>query len=208
MIDEKQALQQERAALFDTVCDLSAAEWDTASLCDGWRVRDVIAHVNLGVTLKAPTVVGGLLVARGDFHRFMKRHAIKKGNRPVGVLLAESEMVAASSHNPPATKRVDLAIDVFVHHHDIAIPLGRSVPTDDARLRWMADGMVGANKMIGSAQRTRGLRLIATDIDWHYGTGPEVRGPVAALMVAASGRPALDDRLDGDGLAIMQGRRR
>ncbi len=208
MIDEKPALQQERAALFDTVCDLSAAEWDTASLCDGWRVRDVIAHVNLGVTLKAPTVVGGLLVARGDFHRFMKRHAIKKGNRPVGVLLAESEMVAASSHNPPATKRVDLAIDVFVHHHDIAIPLGRSVPTDDARLRWMADGMVGANKMIGSAQRTRGLRLIATDIDWHYGTGPEVRGPVAALMVAASGRSALDDQLDGDGLAIVQGRRR
>ena len=207
MIDEKPALQQERAALFDTVSDLSAAEWDTASLCDGWRVRDVIAHVNLGVTLKAPTVVGGLLVARGDFHRFMKRHAIKKGNRPVGVLLAESEMVAASSHNPPATKRVDLAIDVFVHHHDVAIPLSRPVPTDDARLRWMADGMVGANKMIGSAQRTRGLRLIATDIDWHYGTGPEVRGPVAALMVAASGRPALDDRLDGDGLAIMQGRR-
>jgi len=63
----------------------------------------VIAHVNLGVTLKAPTVVGGLLVARGDFHRFMKRHAIKKGNRPVSVLLAESEMVAASSHNPPTT---------------------------------------------------------------------------------------------------------
>ena len=208
MIDEKPALQQERAAFFDTVSDLSAAEWDTASLCDGWRVRDVVAHVNLGVTLKAPTVVGGLLVARGDFHRFMKRHAIKKGNRPVGVLLAESEMVAASSHNPPATKRVDLAIDVFVHHHDVAIPLSRPVPTDDARLRWMADGMVGANKMIGSAQRTRGLRLIATDIDWHYGTGPEVRGPVAALMVAASGRPALDDRLDGDGLAIMQGRRR
>ena len=208
MIDEKPALQEERAALFDTVCDLSAAEWDTASLCDGWRVRDVIAHVNLGVTLKAPTVVGGLLAARGDFHRFMKRHAIKKGNRPVSVLLAESEMVAASSHNPPTTKRVDLAIDVFVHHHDVAIPLGRPVPTDDARLRWMADGMVGANKMIGSAQRTRGLRLIATDIDWHFGTGPEVRGPVAALMVAASGRSALDDQLDGDGLAIVQGRRR
>jgi uncharacterized protein (TIGR03083 family) len=208
MIDEKQALQQERATLYETVRDLSPAEWDVGSLCDGWRIRDVVAHVNLGVTLTVPAVVAGLLLARGDFDRFMKRYSIKKGSRPIAELLAETELVARSSHNPPTTKRVDLAIDTAVHHHDVAIPLGRTVPTDDARLRWMADGMVGANKAIGSAQQSRGLRLIATDIDWHYGTGPEVRGPAMALICAASGRSALDDHLEGDGLVTLQERRR
>ena len=208
MIDEQQALRHERAALYETVRDLSPTEWDTASLCDGWRVRDVVAHVNLGVTITVPSVMFGLLAARGDFARFMKSHAVKKGSRPLRELLAETEMVAASSRIPPTTKRVDLAIDALVHHHDVAIPLGRTVPTDDARLRWLADGMVGANKAIGSAERSRGLRLIATDIDWHYGTGPEVRGPATALIYAASGRGALDDHLDGDGLATLQERRR
>ena len=208
MIDEQQALRHERAALYETVRELSPEEWDTASLCEGWRIRDVIAHVNLGVTITAPAVLVGLLAARGDFDRFMKKYAVKKGSRPVPALLAETEMVAGSSRNPPTTKRVDLAIDALVHHHDIAIPLGRTVPTDAARLRWLADGMVGANKAIGSAERSRGLRLIATDIDWHYGTGPEVRGPAAALIYAAAGRGALDEVLDGEGLAALQERRR
>ena len=66
--------------------------------------------------------------------------------------------------------------------------------------------MVGANKLLGSADRVKGLRLIATDIEWHYGTGPEVRGPAPALILAACGRRAADDQLDGAGLAVLQGR--
>ena len=116
--------------------------------------------------------------------------------------MAVSETVA------PTTKPSDGGIDAFVHHHDIALAVGRDVPTDDARLRWLADGIPQATRFIGCAERVRDVRMIATDIDWHYGTGPEVRGPVSALMVAASGRSALDDQLDGDGLAIVQGRRR
>ena len=50
--------------------------------------------------------------------------------------------------------------------------------------------------------------MIATDIDWHYGTGPEVRGPAAAILVAACGRPALDEELEGPGLATLRDRRR
>lgn len=208
MIDEHDAIRQERAALHATLSTLTPSEWDAASLCDGWRVRDVVAHVNFAVMFSLPATVFGLIKARGDFDRFMKPYAVKKGGRSIAELLAEAEAVSASSDVPPSTKRVDVAIDVLVHHHDIALPLDRPVPTDPARLRWLADGMVGANKAIGSAERTRGLRLIATDIDWHYGTGPEVRGPAAALIYAASGRAELDNRLEGDGLAPLQARRR
>ena len=47
--------------------------------------------------------------------------------------------------------------------------------------------------------RTRGLRLVATDIDWSHGGGPEVRGPGEALLMAMAGRgDALKD-LSGPG---------
>ena len=207
MIDEYEALRAERASLYDTVRELSPEEWDRPSRCEGWRIRDVVAHVNLGVTVKPVPFVLGMLRARGDFDRFMGPYAVKQGSRPLPTLLAETAQVAGTGDIPLTTKRVDLAIDAFVHHHDIALALDRPVPTDPARLRWLADGMVGANKAIGSAERTRGLRLIATDIDWHYGTGPEVRGPVAALLYAAAGRSDLDGELEGDGLATLQARR-
>lgn len=207
MIDEYEALRAERAALYDTVRGLTAEEWDLPSRCAGWRVRDVVAHVNLGVTISPLPFVLGMLRARGDFDRFMASYAVRMGSRPLSTLLAETEMVAGTGDIPPTTKRVDLAIDAFVHHHDIALALDRAVPSDPARLRWLADGMVGANKAIGSAQRTRGLRLIATDIDWHYGTGPEVRGPVAGLLYSGAGRGDLDHQLDGEGLAALQARR-
>ena len=72
----------------------------------------------------------------------------------------------------------------------------------------MADGLPQAHRAIGAKARVEGLRLIATDIDWHYGTGPEVRGPAAAIILGGCGRSALDAQLDGPGLAVLQARRR
>lgn len=206
MIDEHEALKAERRTLYETLTELEAADWDATSAIPGWRVRDVVAHVNLGVTAKLWNVLPGFIAARGSYDRFMARYAVRRGSRPIAELLAESQMVAGSAAKPPVVTHVDQGIDAFVHHHDIAGPLERTVPTDPARLRWLTDGMVGANKALGSAERVKGLRLIATDIDWHYGTGPEVRGPAPALILAACGRRSADDQVAGDGLAVLQER--
>ncbi len=206
MIDENAAVIAERSALFDTLKALEPAEWDVTSLCAGWRVRDVAAHVHSAVTFKVPELLLGLAKARGDFNRFMADYVPKLGNRPVPEILASFEQCARTAKIPPTTKKVEVAMDAYVHHHDIALPLDRTVPSDPARLRWMADGMVGAGKPNLSGPRVSGLRLIATDIDWHYGTGPEVTGPVTALIMAGLGRRVLDDQLSGEGLAELQRR--
>ncbi len=206
MIDENAAVVAERSTFLETLKDLDAVDWDAPSLCEGWRVRDVASHVHLAVTLTVPTALLGLIKARGDINRFMADHVPEVGRRPIPQILAAVELCAGTSKIPPTTKRVEVAMDTFVHHHDIALPLGREVPSDPARLRWMADGMVGAGKPSLSGPRVAGLRLIATDIDWHYGTGPEVTGPVTALIMAGLGRRVLDDQLSGDGLAELQRR--
>jgi hypothetical protein len=48
--------------------------------------------------------------------------------------------------------------------------------------------------------------LSATDVDWAAGDGPEVRGPIASLILGITGRkPALAD-LSGDGLETLSAR--
>ncbi len=202
-IDEEAAIIAERSSLYETLGHLSAPDWNHASLCEGWRVRDVATHVELGVTIRPLRLVVGLLTARGDFNRFMAAEAPRRANRAPEEILAAWADVATSAKVLPTAKTVDVALDCFVHHHDIAVPLGRDVPIDAERLRWMADGMVAAKKPIGSGPRVEGLRLIATDIEWHYGTGPEVHGPAAALILSGCGRAALIDRLTGAGVAEL-----
>lgn len=202
-VDEDAALIAERSALHETLKALTPQEWDHASLCHGWRVRDVASHAHITATMSVPRLLFGIARHKGDFNRFMAVHVPQLGNRPTTEILREWERFATSADIPPTTKKVEMALDAFVHHHDIAIPLGKDVPSDSQRLRWMADGMVAARRPLDSGGAVKGLRLLATDIDWHYGTGPEVRGPAAALILAACGRRALDDQLDGDGVAEL-----
>jgi len=202
-VDEDAAVIAERSAFYETLKTLTAEEWDAQSLCGGWRNRDVATHVHLALTIKVPRLLVGLVMNRGDFNRFMASYVPQMGNRPVSEILAVWRDVATSAKIPPTTKKVEIALDAFVHHHDIALPIGKSVPSDPERLRWMADGMVAAQKPILSGPRVKGLQLIANDIDWHYGTGPEIHGPAAALILAGCGRTALDDQLEGDGLAEL-----
>jgi hypothetical protein len=59
---------------------------------------------------------------------------------------------------------------------------------------------------VGGKKRIGGLRLVADDIDWSHGTGPEVTGPGLSLVMAMTGRPAGLARLTGDGLATFRSR--
>ena len=50
--NDKAKLLAERASLLRTVEQLDPRDWDTPSLAVGWRVRDVVAHVNFNVTTR------------------------------------------------------------------------------------------------------------------------------------------------------------
>ncbi len=199
-VDEHADLIAERTSMYELLKTLDDGDWNQPSLCDGWRVRDVAGHAHLLLTMNYLRLAVGIAVNRGNFDRFMATYVPRRGNRAPSEILACWKDFASSSKIPPTTRRVDLGIDVFVHHHDIAIPLDREVATDPQRLRWLADGMVSAKNSILSGSGRPGIRMIATDIDWHYGTGPEVTGPVVALILAGYGRAAVHDRLAGAGL--------
>jgi uncharacterized protein (TIGR03083 family) len=189
----------ERAALAELLSGLTEAEWATPSVCPGWTVRDVAAHVISSPQARVLPVMAGLVRARGDFNRFMFEEARRLGARYSGAeIVAQYRQLEGSRRHPPGTTPADPLLDVLIHTQDIAIPLGRehAMPVEAARVA--ADRIWGKSFPFRARQRLAGFRLVATDVDWIVGEGDEIRGPVGSLLLLVSGRKP--DRLSGAGV--------
>ncbi|APB01683.1 hypothetical protein NS506_07663 [Nocardia seriolae] len=104
---------------------------------------------------------------------------------------------AADRRLSKLTNYRNILFDTMVHGQDIAIPLGRTI---DIPVAAAADRAVQVGWPVWDRHRLDWIRLCATDIDWCHGTGAEIRGPIVALLLAATGRTATLDQLTGDGL--------
>jgi len=92
--------------------------------------------------------------------------------------------------------------DGMIHQQDIRRALGIPRAIQPERLRAALDFARYA-PLIRGAWRARGVRLVATDLDWSHGKGPDVRGSGEALLMAmAARRHALSD-LTGPGKAKL-----
>lgn len=202
------AIERERLALADLLATLTDDEWDRPSLCAGWRVRDVAAHVALAPQPPGLcTMLAEAARARGSFHRLNHDIAVRHAGDHAGAdLVASLRAHAADRTLPPVTTYRNILYDTLVHSQDIAIPLGREhpMPVDAAR--------AGATRVwtmgwpFWAKRRLSGFRLQATDVDWAVGTGPhELRGPIAALLLLITGRTAANHQLTGDGVTVLGG---
>src|SRR5690242_8889496 len=184
------AIARERRSLADLLAGLTPAQWDAPSLCAGWRIRDVAAHVAMA---PQPPGLGAMVRegvrARGSFHRLNHDVAVRHAERPAERLVAELREHADSRRLPAVTNYRNIVPDILVHGQDIAIPLGldRPMPLDAAT--------AGATRVwtmgwpFWARRRLKGSRLIATDTDWSAGDGEtELRGPIAALLLLMTGR--------------------
>jgi uncharacterized protein (TIGR03083 family) len=182
-------IADQRRVLADLLDGLAAPDGDRPSLCSEWRIRDVAAHVAL--TPRSPGV-GTILVkairARGDFDGLNRDLARDHADRPPAVIVDDLRSLARSRRKPAITTLDNLLFDVMVHVQDVAIPLGlrRPMPLEPARV-----GVERVWRMgwpFWAKRKLRGLRLVATDVEWSVGVGAEVRGPVEALLLLLTGR--------------------
>lgn len=195
------AVAAERLGLADLLDGLTEAEWETPSLCAGWTVRDVVAHLTLTTRLSRLAAVVGMIRARGDINRMIADSARRRAAeyRPAE-LVAQFRETADSSRRPLGTQVWDPLVDVLVHGQDIARPLGRHREMPVERVVPALTYMWGSS-FYGAQKRLAGLRLIATDADWSAGDGEhELRGPAGELLLVATGRPAGLGQLAGSGV--------
>ena len=195
----------ERKALAADLRGLSAGDWDRPSLCAGWTVRDVLAHMTSAAKLTPPAFFGKMIGSGFSFDKVQEQGvAAQRGATPADTL-ANFESVQTSVKHPPGPTQTWLG-ETIVHSEDIRRTLGieHKYPTD--AVVTVADFYKGSNLLIGSKRRISGLTLRATDADWTTGTGPEVSGPILSLVMAMTGRKAADDDLTGEGVAALRSR--
>jgi uncharacterized protein (TIGR03083 family) len=92
--------------------------------------------------------------------------------------------------------------DGMIHQQDIRRQLGIPRTIAAEPLRIALDFTLTAPRLLGAWQ-ARGVRLVATDLDWSHGKGAEVRGAGEALLMAMAGRAAALDDLEGPGKAKL-----
>jgi uncharacterized protein (TIGR03083 family) len=201
--DVWKAIGTGRLAVADLLSGLSPDEWEQPSLCAGWRVRDVAAHLTLAPQTGPVTALVELVRARGSFHRMIHDTACRKATMPVERLVDEIRMIAGSRRLAPGTTRLEPLLDVLVHTQDIAVPLGRHVPVPPDAGPAAADRVWSMGWPFHARRRLAGLRLAATDTAWEVGDGPRVEGPIDAMLLLLTGRPAALAKLTGDGVATL-----
>ncbi|MFC4373777.1 maleylpyruvate isomerase family mycothiol-dependent enzyme [Nocardia halotolerans] len=184
-----QSVARERTTLVELLRGRPETAWDTPSLCDGWRVRDVVAHLVLATRYTLGSILVGLIRARGNIDRFVRDSAIRHAERtPTADLLAELRAVIDSHVIPIGTAPIDRLMDLLVHGQDIAVPLGVERVMPPAPAQWSLERVWTMGKPFHARERLAGYALSTTDTGWSTGTGTPLAGTAAELLLVATGR--------------------
>lgn len=207
----------EKAALFDAVTaqrhrligvleDLSDEQWGVQSLCEKWRVRDVLGHVVSILDIPTRRILWESFRAR-SFDDYAAVVATEYGSQDPGQLLAKYRQLANRQFAPPIVGPIAPLTDVLVHTRDIERPLGLSATLLPEGLRAGLDYCCGGRAYgLVPRKRTEGLRFEATDVDWSTGDGALVSGPAEAILLAVTNRPIALRDLSGDGVEKLGSR--
>ena len=204
-MDTWELLAAERRTLAAELEALTPQQWTAQSQCVDWTVRDVVAHVAMTPMLRMGAVLPTMIRYRFDVPRVISVLARNDRRAPAQLVAALSDVAEARGTPPKATGDNVLA-DIVLHGQDIRRPLAMPCASSPAALRAAADTLARSDFNCGSAKRSRGLSLVATDVDWSHGSGPAVRGPLHAIIEAIGGRSAATSDLSGDGVLELVAR--
>ena len=193
----------ERTDLADFLSTLTAEQWEAPSLCDGWRVRDVVAHV---MSFDGVSPLG--MFRRAIRGRIVRINQV--GVDELASLSTEQLLQKLRAHLRPQGLATTFGgrlalLDATIHHQDIRRPLRipRQIPAK--RLRLVLGDSIRSPELPGW-RLARGVRLAPTDLDWRHGSGPEITGPAEAMLMAITGRASAIGELAGPGQSVVAGR--
>jgi len=198
------ALQPVVAAEFLALADLldsaTDAQWDTPSLCAGWRVREVIAHMTMAARYPEDKFMAELRRCDFDFGRLSNEIASRDAALPAGELIAGLRSDVMQHWTPPGSGYHGALNHVVIHGLDVTVPLGVPRRAPDDTIRVVLDDLTagGVHERFGTG--IDGRTLQATDLDWSYGSGPPLRGKAEDLALVLCGRALPAGRIDGDPL--------
>lgn len=178
----------ELTELADLLADLPTTAWDAPSLCAGWRVREVVAHLTLPMHASTPAIVLGLMRAGFRWNLLADRRAHLDAQRTPEQLLAALRAPRMQAWTPPGGGATGALVHAVVHGLDITQALNLNRHPSAKRMRLVLDGLTVPRSLSHFGVPLDGVQLRAEDLDWSYGAGRVVGAPAVALALILSGR--------------------
>jgi uncharacterized protein (TIGR03083 family) len=189
----------QRAELAEVLAGLPESGWDEPTLCAGWRVREVVAHITMPFRYGRGRFALELAKSGGRFNEMADRLA-----RRDALVMSSADLAGAVRSNtghpwkPPGGGYTGALSHDLIHGLDITVPLGLDRPVPEDRLR-----LVLPDSLTGRAVRffgvdLSGIELRASDTDWALGSGVPLEGAAADLLLMLSGRRLPAGRLTGE----------
>lgn len=202
-MDIRAEIAAEREELADMLDGLRPEEWDTPSLCAGWRVREVAAHMSLGFRCPLPRMLWELLKSRGGLHRMTDRCARADAETFTTAQLADAlRENARHPWKPPVGGIAGALGHDVVHGLDITLALGHQRKVPAGRVRVLLENVTPKSARFFGADLA-GVELRATDSDWSFGGdggaggGAPLSGTSQDLLMVLYGRRLAPGRLQG-----------
>ncbi|MDN5855229.1 MAG: maleylpyruvate isomerase family mycothiol-dependent enzyme [Actinomycetia bacterium] len=195
--DIRNAITAERGELADILDSLDDADWNQPSLCDGWRVREVVAHITMPFRYSLPRFAFEMVKARGRFDAMADRRA-----RADADVMIERELAAALRDNighpwkPPGGGMAGALSHDVIHGLDFTTPLGIGWVVPEDHMRIIHAGMKPKNIAFFGVDLD-GVELRADDMDWTYGSGEPLQGRAQDLLLVLCGRTLPPGHLRG-----------
>ena len=192
------AVAAEYLALAGVLASASDADWDAPSLCEGWRVREVIAHLTMPARYDEQSFTAELRAHNFDFGRLSNEIAARDAQLKTEELVANLHAETLLHWTPPGGGYRGALNHVVIHGLDVTVPLGLERRPPDETMRVVLDDLTegGVHEHFGTA--IEGRRLEASDLDWSYGSGPTLRGAAADLALVLCGRTIPPGRFRGE----------
>ena len=161
--------------------------WDAPSLCEGWRVRHVVAHLTMPARLTPEQFGAELAAARGDFTVLSDTVAKRDGSLPLADLLDQLRSPLLHAWQPPGGGAAGALSHAVIHSLDVTLALGQPAVAQAAAATAVLDQLTAAGGAHFGIDLT-GVRLEAGDTGWTWGDGRPVRADSGSLVALLSGR--------------------
>ncbi|MBV9094908.1 MAG: maleylpyruvate isomerase family mycothiol-dependent enzyme [Streptosporangiaceae bacterium] len=195
--DLQPAVAAEFLALADVLDSATEAQWDTPSLCAGWRVREVIAHMTMAARYSEDAFMAELRRCDFDFSRLSNEVASRDAGLPASQLVGDLRSEVMQHWTPPGGGYHGALNHVVIHGLDVTVPLGVPRRPADDTIRIVLDDLTsgGVHQHFGTSIGGRSLQ--ATNLDWSYGSGSVLRGRAEDLALMLCGRTVPAGQIEG-----------
>jgi uncharacterized protein (TIGR03083 family) len=192
-------ISAERRELAGVLGGLSAEQWRSPSLCAGWTMAHVVAHLTMPFRITEEEFARGMAEAHGQFTEFSDAVAARDSGLPQAELVAVLRDNIDNPWAPPGGGQQGALSHDLIHGLDITRPLSITYPIPDGAMTTVLDLIAGQDGASAFGVDLDGIELRASDLDWSFGTGAQAVGPSRDLLLLLARRSLAHDEVTGPG---------